>query len=132
MNLSEEELELAGLLEGLRRVDEATAPSFQQVLGRVREETAPPRRRAVLWVAVAAAVLIAIGAARLVLRGPAPEVGPQAAASNLSRWKAPTDSLLHTPVAELFHATPDVAPPVPDYSWLTREVPDKRTPRVSP
>ncbi len=95
--------ELRARFAQLRDADELGAPDFQGVLGRARLR--PPRGRLTwrppsrfaLSAALAAAILFAIGVARVSRRS---EFVPPP----LSTWVSPTASLLRTPGSELMRA----------------------------
>jgi hypothetical protein len=116
--------ELARLLAELRRSDEASAPGFRNVLARPR---ARPRRLrlSLLRIATAVVLLGLIGAAIRLARRPSPEIRLEAAARAIAEWKAPTDSLLHTPRSALLDSIPQLATPVPNYSTLEAAWPER-------
>jgi hypothetical protein len=108
--------EIARRFEERRLADEAGAPELPTLLAR------PPRRHAVQVrafrrLAFGAAALAAAVSAVFVLRNVRPRQGgtPEssdlpAAAVELAAWKAPTDTLLQTPGADLWTSVPELAP----------------------
>ncbi len=110
--------DIARLLEERRLSDEASAPAFQVLLTRARARSlsAPAARRSGRRLLAAAAMTIALFVAVVLLRrSPAVrEPGLPAAVATLAEWKSPTDSLLHTPGAELLAETPVLVSRVPE------------------
>ena len=104
--------DLRRAFEGLRRSDEASAPSFSATLSGARNR-APRRRTFLLATAAALVVLVAIAAA-LLRRSPASPRFAETVA--ISDWRSPTDFLLQTPGAELLDSLPVLSSPVPDYA----------------
>jgi hypothetical protein len=109
--------ELSRLFDELRRSDEASAPAFRSVLSRPRTR---PRRPwlSLLRVATAVVLLGLIGVVVRLARRPTPETRLEATARTLTRWKAPTDSLLRTPGSELLTSIPRLVTKILDYSSL--------------
>ncbi len=112
----EEERELGRLLQELQRQDEASAPSFRDVLrrpDRVRSNALPQRLAlGVLTVSVLAAMGVIF-----LIRRPAPEGRPPVP-ETISEWKSPTDSLLRTPGWELLDSIPSIGERLPEFSWI--------------
>lgn len=114
--------DLARLFEEQRRADASLAPAFSELLAR-------PRRRRGLgssgarmtWrtALTAATVFVLVAAAAVLVRrlngpeheNPAPDSELLATASALADWKAPSDSLLETPGADLLRQVPAFASP---------------------
>ena len=94
--------ELRSRFDELRAVDVGDAPDFRELLDRANRTAAgndrhEPRRlpRVAVPIALAAAIVLAVGVAR-VARRRAPIPAP------LSTWASPTASLLRTPGVGLF------------------------------
>jgi hypothetical protein len=123
--------ELMRRLAELRRADEASAPSFRQILERPLARREAASLRLALRLAVPSAVLAVILIVALVVRrAPVGTAVPSGIAA-LSEWKAPTDFLLRTPGSELFESLPQFSPvPVPVLVENAR--PGQRTKGVFP
>ncbi len=100
---------IARLFEAKRRADEAGAPAFEHLLARRPHSGVPAIRR----FAFSAAVLVAVVAAVLLIRRPAPPGVPAPetahlapAAIQLAYWKAPTDVFLDTFGSDLWSRLP--------------------------
>lgn len=108
--------EIARLFEEQRRADQTSAPAFRQLLAR-RPARGARGGRWIRWPALAAVTAAVVVAAVLLLRQrpPSSDQGPElfASATMLAAWKAPTDSLLETPGADLLGLLPVLVSPVP-------------------
>lgn len=108
--------ELARLFREVRRADEASAPTFRQILARGHTDRGSSRRpRLLAAAAVALIAIVMIGV--LLLRRPPPTEAPERSIA-LGDWRAATDVLLRTPGDELFGSMPALPGSVPDYSSI--------------
>ena len=88
----------------LRRAEEASTPSFEQVVGLPRRSD-----RGMPGLAVTASVaLVALTVVMLWVSHPHRPPSVHGAAPMLADWHSPTDFLLDTPGRELLHAIPDI------------------------
>jgi len=95
----------------LRRTEGASAPSFERVINIARR-----RSNDLGWRVAVAACILVVAVGWVILRVPHPPPGAptiRTSAPTLADWRAPTDFLLDTPVAELLHTIPDLGPHTP-------------------
>src|SRR5262245_25011953 len=99
--------ELRDRFAELRAFDSRSRPEFDAVVARGAQRAARPGRRRVLaavWIASAAGIVLAIGAAGLAWRGlglshPKPTAMSR---GSITSWRSPTAWLLRTPGRELY------------------------------
>jgi hypothetical protein len=111
-----EDRDLARLFEELRRADEASAPSFDNVLERQGVGPRTPARVAPLRFAALVVLLVAVALAAVLIRRPAGEKAGLELPRTLAQWKSPTDSLLRTPGSEFLSELPTLSGSVPKYA----------------
>lgn len=113
---SDRDRDLAGRFEEQRRADTSFAPSFSELLARPRRRRYRSGAR-MPWRLVRGAVMVLViaAAAATFLRrtSPVPDAELLATASALATWKAPSDSLLETPGADLLRQLPAFESPTP-------------------
>ena len=107
--------ELARWFHELRRRDEASAPSFRQILSRARPARSRSRSLYRQAAAAAAFLVLVVALAWLLPRPRAPLPG---ASIPIGEWKASTDVLLHTAGDALLASVPTVPESMPDYSSI--------------
>jgi len=127
---------LRAAFDELRQAEEGGAPTFAQLLVRVRRphlrRTSVERRaraapsglhRLVPRIAGAAAVVVAGSVGVWLGRfsdGARPDTAGAYVAVSLATWKAPTDFLLDTPGVELLRTTPEIPGPLPETLALAK------------
>jgi hypothetical protein len=108
--------ELSRLFAELRRSDEASAPSFRQVLERKMPGQAPPSRFLLIRFVAVAAVLVVAALTVALLRRPARDAAGRERPVALAQWKSSTDWLLRTQGSELLGELPTPPRSVPRYA----------------
>jgi hypothetical protein len=98
--------------EELRRSDEGSAPSFRQVLARMRTGRPVPLRRAAAAAALLAAAVLAVA----LLLWPAHQAPKREPAATIAQWKSPTGWLLRTTGSQLLEELPALPDPLPSAS----------------
>ena len=116
MTVRDDEREIAGALERLRKAEESSAPPFQATLSSARNGRAS--RHAPIGPVMAAATLLLVLVGLAVFqsnRPPAsspPAPAPSSAKASLESWQSPTDFLLETPGSELWRDMPRLTEPL--------------------
>lgn len=117
--------ELVRLFQEVRRLDEASAPGFREIL--TRSPAAPVSRRPYLFAAFAGALVVALTLGGVLLSRRPPVTGVQDSIA-LGDWRSSTDALLRTPGGQLLDSVPALPGPVPDYSAIAGAL-DRQDPK---